>query len=157
MGTLSKAIKAEMRKEGWLNSEIDDFINAKTPSGGKQHFNVDSKVFLAMRRSRVQYVKDLTRAGWNRLEIKEKIAKFHKGKGHDAFFFLKQEYAPHEKLKDFSDAMLRRKSKIRSAITRGLGYNYGRSARNKVVRRRVPPRPTHRAPNIVRRIRRPKQ
>ena len=156
MGTLSKKIKADMIAEGWLPSEIRAFDTAKTPSGAQQHFNIDSKAFLAMRRSRVRYVADLRRAGWEAYEIKEKLAKFANKNKEGPFGFLKQEYQPAKKVVDFQDALLRRKSKIRSAITKGLGYNYGRSSRNKVVRRRVPPRPVHRTPNIVRRIRRPK-
>lgn len=155
MGTLSKKTKSDMIAEGWLPSEIRAFDTAKTPDGSQQHFNVDSKVFLAMRRSRVRYVADLRRAGWEQYEIKERISKFAK-KTNNPWQYLKLEYQPAKKLVDFQDAMLRRKSKIRSAVTKGLGYNYGRSSRNTVVRRRVPPRPTHRTPNIVRRIRRPK-
>jgi hypothetical protein len=156
MGTLSKATKKSMIAEGWLPSEIRAFDTAKTPGGAQQHFNIGSKAFAAMRQSRVRYVADLRRAGWEQYEIKEKIAKFTKRRDYDPFSFLKLSYQPAKKLVDFQDAMLRRKSKIRSAVTKGLGYNYGRSARNAVVRRRVPPRPTHRTPNIVRRIRRPK-
>jgi len=156
MGTLSKKIKADMIAEGWLPSEIRAFDTAKTPSGAQQHFNIDSKAFLAMRRSRVRYVADLRRAGWEAYEIKEKIAKFTKRRDYDPFSFLKLSYQPAKKLVDFQDAMLRRKSKIRGAVTKGLGYNYGRSARNATVRRRVPPRPVHRTPNLVRRIRRPR-
>jgi hypothetical protein len=156
MGTLSKKTKSDMIAEGWLPSEIRAFDTAKTPDGSQQHFKADSKAFLAMRRSRVRYVSDLRRAGWEQYEIKEKIAKFTKKRDYDPFSFLKLSYVPARKLVDFQDAMLRRKSKIRGAVTKGLGYNYGRSARSTVVRRRVPPRPTHRTPNIVRRIRRPK-
>lgn len=156
MGTLSRKTKQDMIAEGWLPSEIRAFDTAKTPSGAQQHFNTDSKAFAAMRQSRVRYVADLRRAGWEGYEIKEKIAKFTKRRDYDPFSFLKLSYQPAKKLADFSDAMLRRKSKIRGSVTKGLGYNYGRSARNATVRRRVPPRPIHRAPNIVRRIRRPK-
>ncbi len=151
-------IKKEMLKEGWLPSEINGMLNAKTPSGQTQKLpDIDSPVYLAMRRSRMRYVADLTRLGWTRDEIMWKLVQYHKGKKNDPFAFLKAEYRQKPKLKDFQGAVALRISKRaikgarpsveqrrideRKSLTRGLGYSYGRKLKRVVVQRRAPARP----------------
>jgi hypothetical protein len=148
MSILDFKLKKELLSEGFLPREIRDIDNAKTPDGKRQNFNINSKVFSAFRRSRINYIADLKSVGWTLYEIRQKIVDHYKRDDLDVFGFLKLEYRPGKKIGSLPDAVLRRKSIIRAKVTKRLGYNYGRSSKREGIRRLIP-RPAH--PIIIRR------
>lgn len=134
----SHELKKELLLEGWLPSEVNGLFNARTPSGERQKLpNIDSPAYMAMRKSRIQYIADLTRLGWTAEEIRWKIAQFRKHNS-DTFMFLKLSYAPKRKLSDLAASY---KRSARAKITKSLGYIYGRRLKRATVRRRAPNRP----------------
>jgi hypothetical protein len=163
MSTLTKEDKRTLRSEGWLFSEIRQLNSATTPSGKEQpRIDINSKVWLAIRRSRVRYVADLKRNGWTNDEIIMKISNYYKSGKTDAFSWLKAEYHPARKIQDFQAAIERKIQKrawkrgissvdhqrvtARANITKKMGYIYGRNLKRATVRRRMPVRP------VIRRV-----
>lgn len=153
----SSEIKREMYSEGWLPSEIYGITHALTPSGNRQKLpNIDSPAFLAMRRSRIRYIADLTRLGWTQDEIRWKLVQYHKSHRDDPFGFLKAEYRASKKMDDLSGAVALkqqrawkrnqssvdyRRANERRSLTLGLGFIYGRKLKRSVVARRAPNKP----------------
>jgi len=145
---LNRNQKKLLMEDGFLPSEIRAFSQATGGNVGagdserhvvKQAVAFNSKPFLAMRRSRRRYIKDLKQLGWNDMEIRAKQVEYYrKGSGRTPFDFLKLEYEPVHKITDFQDSVRR---KIRSRISRTFGKLYGRTLRTATKVRTAPKRP----------------
>jgi hypothetical protein len=147
MGALNKIQKQMLRDDGFLYSEIKALDKAKGGSTGggavkknvvPQHLDFNSKPFLAMRRSRRRYIKDLMKLGWSQQEVSLKIKEYYRLGKRDIFSFLKIEYSPPHRLSDYQDAV---KRKNRSRISRTFGRLYGRNMRTATKIRTAPRRP----------------
>jgi hypothetical protein len=164
MSVLSKEEKYNLISEGWLPFEINAMMGAKTPSGSLQSkIAINGKAWKAVRSSRIRYITDLRRNGWSGDEIRLKIANFYRGKdrGSAVWQWLKAEYHPHDKIKDFTEAVQRRaykhnkpsvdiqRSIARKELTHSMGYIYGRKLKRVIVRSRMPARPR---PMMIRKI-----
>ncbi|MFA5048937.1 MAG: hypothetical protein WC516_07990 [Patescibacteria group bacterium] len=159
---LNRIQKKMLREDGFLISEIRAFSGATGGNIGagdserhivKQDVTFNSKPFLAMRKSRRRYIKDLKQLGWTDMEIKTKLVEYYrKGSGRSPFDWLKLEYQPARKLTDFQDSIRR---KIRSRVSRTLGKLYGRNLKTATKVRTAPRRPVvPNKPKLIRRIRR---
>jgi hypothetical protein len=142
-------------------------MGAKTPSGTPQSkIAINGKAWKAVRSSRIRYITDLRRNGWSGDEIRVKIANFYRGKDKVSavWQWLKAEYQPHDKIKDFTEAIQRRaykhgkasvdvqRSQARKELTNKMGYVYGRKLKRAVVSRRMPPHPYKIVRRIVRKV-----
>jgi hypothetical protein len=164
---LNRNQKKLLLEDGFLMSEIRAFSQATGGNVGagvsernvvKQNVAFNSKPFLAMRRSRRRYIKDLKNLGWTELEIKAKLLEYYrKGSDRNPFDWLKLEYHPARTITDFQDAVRRR---IRSRVSRTLGKLYGRHLRTATKVRTapkrpvVPKRPILKRPRLIPKIRR---
>jgi hypothetical protein len=164
MSVIDKATKKQLIEEGWLPFEVSAMMGAKTPSGTAQsNIAINGKAWGAVRRSRIRYITDLRRNGWSGDEIRLKIANFYRGKdrGSAVWQWLKAEYHPHDKIKDFTEAVQRRaykhgkpsiaiqRAEARKELTHDMGYIYGRKLKRVIVRSRMPARPR---PMMIRKI-----
>ena len=155
MPTLNRLDKQELLKDGWLPSEIMQLNRAKTPTGKVQrHIDIHSRLWMAVRRSRIRFIADMKRLGWNDLEIKQKIIEYYKkGKNNTVYGFLKSEYKPPKMIQDYDEAVKKKLDykkrnsykQARAAITNSLGGFYGQR-----IGRRMPVRYMH--PNMRKRL-----
>ena len=150
---ISKKMKQTLLKEGFIFKEIRDLVNAKggdvpTNSRVKQQFNWTSRPFQAMRRSRRAFVKRCRDAGWNDLEIRQKVVDWYKNPSNDIFLFLKLEYRKNSPLTDWEQSI---RLRSRAKISRVFGRSYGRKMRPTLLPKYLPKRPM--LPNKPRLIR----
>lgn len=156
---LNRAQKKMLYAEGWLPREIRDLVGAiggDIPSNSrvKQSFNFNSKVFIAVRKSRRRYMQNLKDQGWSEYERKQKVLDWYKNPTNSVFLFIKLEYRPSKTISDFSASL---KLRSRAKISRHFGRAYGRQMRKNTLPKYLPKRPlypTKPKPKLVRRIRR---
>ena len=151
---MNKLQKLQLYREGWLPSEILAFARATAgdvPTGHivHQEFAFNSRPFLATRRSRRNYIKNLKDIGWTSMEIKQKFVDWYRNPTNTPFLFVKLEYRAKRKLSDLAASY---KLRARAKISRGFGRAYGRIFRKESRPQNLPKRPLYPTrPRIIRR------
>jgi hypothetical protein len=114
-----------LRKAGFVEYELEQIANAKTPDGKDQPpIDINSPAWRAVIKSRREWTDDKIARGWQ-LDaiINEVMNYYHKDERRTPFDFLKAEYRPRKRVDYY--AVVRERKKI--AIEEDMGEYVGLS------------------------------
>lgn len=120
--SLSGRDTKRLKEAGFINYEIGQFGGAVTPSDEWQPpVNLNSPVWVVAMSKRRRWVKEKLDQGLTKKQINKILVNYYFRRGilkRTAFDFIRAEYKPPGKLKDFIKVARRR---ARDRISRGLG------------------------------------
>ncbi len=107
--TLSSADAERLLAAGFLEGEVRELAEAKSPDGKDQPpIDLNSPVWQSVMKSRQEWIQDKVARNWTEEEIlREIMAYYERGEGRSPWDFIRAEYKP-VKRADYLDARKRR-------------------------------------------------
>jgi len=123
-GNFTNWMKGVLRADGFIPEEIEAWDKATNPDGTQHYIDFYSETFKDMRRDRRSWKRERKIDGWTQEQIDNDLYEnFHASGGKSPWDWLRANYRPPRKLKDFSTASrkraTKRREKSRAKIRRG--------------------------------------
>jgi hypothetical protein len=126
MGALTDTQIGILRKSGFIEREIMDFDNAKTPTGQIQQLNFDAENFQIMIRNRIAWIARLKDRGVPREIVGKTIEDLYTSRQGvpSAFSLLQIEASPSARQRGESDQSIARRLIALGKIQMTMGKSY---------------------------------